>query len=147
MRKHRTKSSKIYNRCSVFSSQWNSTLCGYERGIKKARRWNNLLECRVENVWDWADWQFQSSHCIWKGRSTSLVALVVKNCPANAGDIRDMGWFPGSRRSLGEGHVNPLQYFCLENPTDRGAWQDTVHRVAKSQAWLKRLKHTSTTSL
>ena len=52
-----------------------------------------------------------------------------KNLPANAGDAVS---FPGLGRSLGEGHGNPLQYSCLENPTDRGAWRATVHGVAKS---------------
>ena len=64
---------------------------------------------------------------------TSHVALVVKNLPANAGDIRDAGSIPGSERCPGEGNGNPLQYSCLENPMDRGAWQATVHEVAKSQ--------------
>ena len=49
------------------------------------------------------------------------MALVVKNLPANAGDIRDTGSIPGSERSPGEGNGNPLQYFYLENPMDRGA--------------------------
>ena len=53
--------------------------------------------------------------------------------PANAGDIRDVGLISGSGRSTGGGHGNPLQYFCLENPTDRGVWRVTVHGVAKSQ--------------
>ena len=52
--------------------------------------------------------------------------LVVKNLPANAGDIRDKGWILGSGRSPGEGNGNPLQYSCLENPMDRGAWWATV---------------------
>ena len=65
--------------------------------------------------------------------------LVVQNLPANAGDIRDVGSIPGSGRSLGGGHGNPLQYSCLEHPMDRGAWWATVHRVTKSQTWLKRL--------
>ena len=63
----------------------------------------------------------------------SQVALVVKNPPANAGDIRDVGSIPGSGRSPGEGHDNPLQYSCLENPMDRGASRATVHGDAKSQ--------------
>ena len=50
------------------------------------------------------------------------MALVVKSPPANAGDIRDVGFIPGSGRSPGGGHVKPFQYACLENPTDRGAW-------------------------
>ena len=49
--------------------------------------------------------------------------LVVKNLPANAGDIRDTGSIPASGRSPGGRHGNPLQYYCLENPMDRGAWQ------------------------
>ena len=61
----------------------------------------------------------------------SQVALVVKNLPANAGDAREVGSIPGSGRSPGEGNGNPLQYSCLENPMDRGAWQATVHRVAR----------------
>ena len=63
----------------------------------------------------------------------SLVALVVKNLCANAGDKRDSGSIPGLGRSPGGGHGNPLQYSCLENPMDRGAWWATVHRVTKSQ--------------
>ena len=71
------------------------------------------------------------------------MALVVKNIPANAGDVRDLGSIPGWGRSPGEGHGNRLQYSCLENPMDRGAWQATVHRVAQSQTQLKRLyQHT-----
>ena len=58
--------------------------------------------------------------------------LVVKNAHANTGDVRDMGLIPGLGRSLGGGHGNPLQYSCLENSMDRGAWQATVHRVAQS---------------
>ena len=67
------------------------------------------------------------------GGGASQVALVVKKLPANAGDIRDAGLIPGMGRSLGGGHGNPLQYSCLENPMDRGAWQATVYGVAKSQ--------------
>ena len=57
---------------------------------------------------------------------------MVKNVPANAGDVRDMGSIPGSERSPGRGHDNPLQYSCLENPMDREAWRVTVHGVAES---------------
>ena len=67
------------------------------------------------------------------------VALVVKNPPASAGDVRDRGSIPGSGRSSGEEDDNPFQYSCLENPMDRGAWQPTVHGVIKSQTWLKQL--------
>ena len=63
----------------------------------------------------------------------SQVVLVVKNLPANAGHVRDMGSIPGLGRSPGGRHGNPLQYSCLENPMDRGAWWATVHGVTKSQ--------------
>ena len=63
----------------------------------------------------------------------SQVALVVKNPPASAGDMRDSGWIPGSGRCLGGGDGNPLQYSCLENPLDGGAWWATVHGVAKNR--------------
>ena len=65
------------------------------------------------------------------------MALVVKNLPANVGDIRDAGSVPGLGRSSGEGHGNPLQYPCLEKPMDRGAWWAMVHSVAKSRIQLK----------
>ena len=58
---------------------------------------------------------------------------MIKNLPAIAGDVRDTGSIPWSGRSPGRGHGHPLQYSCLENPMDRGAWWATVHRVAKSQ--------------
>ena len=61
------------------------------------------------------------------------MALGGKNPPVNTGDIRDVGSIPGSGRSPGAGPGNPLQYSCLKNPMDRGAWQAPVHRVAKSQ--------------
>ena len=61
------------------------------------------------------------------------MALGVKNLPANAGDVRDVGLIPGLRRSPGGGHDNPFQYSCLENPKDRGTWQATVHRVTKNE--------------
>ena len=57
---------------------------------------------------------------------------MVKKPPANAGGIREAGSIPGSGRSPGAGHGNPLQCSCLENPMDRGAWRATVHRVIES---------------
>ena len=71
--------------------------------------------------------------------SASQVALVIKNLLANAADISDVGSIPGSGRSPGGEHGNPLQYSCLENPMDRGTWHDMVHRVAKSRTRLKQL--------
>ena len=61
--------------------------------------------------------------------------LVVKNLPVNTGNVRDVG----SGLIPGGGHGNPLQYNCLENPMDRGAWQASVHRVTRSLTQLKRL--------
>ena len=65
------------------------------------------------------------------------MVIVVKNLSASAGDVRDMSLIPGLGRSSGEGHGNPLQYSCLENPVDRGAWQAMVLRGEKSQTQLK----------
>ena len=67
--------------------------------------------------------------CMW----ASQVVLVGKDLPASAGGIRDPGLIPGLGRSPGEGNGNPLQYACLENFMDRGAWQATVHGVAESR--------------
>ena len=61
------------------------------------------------------------------------MALVVKNPPANAGDIRDAVSIPGSGRSPEGGNGNPLHYSYLENPMDRGTWRATVHGVAESR--------------
>ena len=68
---------------------------------------------------------------------------MVKNPPANAGDVRDVGLIPGLGRSPGLGgqHGDPLQHSCLESPVDRGAWWATVHRVAKSQTTTEVTQH------
>ena len=68
-----------------------------------------------------------------------MVALVVKNLPANTGDVREVGLISGLGRSPGEKHGNPVQYSCLENPMDAGAWWATVHGVTKSWTRLNRL--------
>ena len=62
---------------------------------------------------------------------------MVKNLPANVGDIKDVGSISRSRRSPGGGNGNPLHYSCLENPMGRGAWRATVHGITKSQTRLK----------
>ena len=61
------------------------------------------------------------------------MVLVVKNVPARAGNVRDLGLTPGLGRTPGEGNGSPFHYSCPENPMDRGVWQATVPRVAKSQ--------------
>ena len=68
-------------------------------------------------------------HELW----ASQVTLVVKNLPASERDVRDSGSIPGLERSPGRGRDSPLQYSCLENPMDRGAWWATVHGVAQSR--------------
>ena len=71
--------------------------------------------------------------CIW----ASQVALVVRNPPAKAGDLRDLGSIPESGRSPGGWRGNLLQFSCLENPLGRGAWRAIAHRVTKQWRWLK----------
>ena len=65
------------------------------------------------------------------GSVASQVALVLKNPPANARDIGDVGLIPGLGRSPGGGNGNPLQYSCLGSPTEGGSWRATVHGVEK----------------
>ena len=64
---------------------------------------------------------------------------MVKNLPASVGDIRDVGSIPGSGRSPGGGHGNPLQFSCLENPMNRGSWWAMVHSIAENQIRLSDL--------
>ena len=80
--------------------------------------------------------------CVWRliyietmFHRASQEALVVKNPPTNAGDVRYVGSISGSERSPREGHSNPFQYSFLENPMSRGSWQATAHRVAQSWTW------------
>ena len=72
------------------------------------------------------------ANTVYYALKASQLAPVVKNLPANTGDVRDTDSIPGLGRSPGGGHSNPLQYSCLENPMDRGALQAMVHRAAKS---------------
>ena len=74
-----------------------------------------------------------------KEKWASQVALVVKNLPANAGDVKRLGFDLWVGRSPRGGHSTPLQYSFLEYPVDKGAWQATVHGVAESWTWLKQL--------
>ena len=77
----------------------------------------------------------------------SQVALVVKNLPDNVGDVRNAGSIPGSGRFSGGGHGNPLQYSCLDNPINRGAWWAMIQRVAKSWTQLKQFSTHATLML
>ena len=83
-------------------------------------------------------WQHSEDRC--EGKKA---IKVVKNPPANSGDLGDMDLIPGSGRSPGVGNGNPFQYSCLENSMDRGAWQVMVHGVSKS--WTRLRTHTTTT--
>ena len=74
-------------------------------------------------------------------------ARVIKKLPVSAGARRHMGSIPGSGRSPGRGNGNPLQYSCLENSVDRGAWRATVHGVTEGQTRLGDLAHTRATGL
>ena len=99
----------------------------------------------------WLLWAFHAGQVSWSwSLSISFIreydhcrssqgVLLVKNLPANAGDVKEAGLITGSRRSLGGGHDNPLQYSCLNNPVDRGVCWATVHGVTKSPTQLKQL--------
>ena len=96
-----------------------------------------VSQCILVSLWS----TFTLTHR-YMAPSASHVALVVKNLPANAGDVRDSGSISGSGRSPVGRHCSPLQYSCLENPVDRGIWQA---RVQNSQTRLKQLcTHTHT---
>ena len=77
--------------------------------------------------------------CLLYFLQVSQRALVIKNLPANAGDVREVVSVPGLGRSPGGERGNPLQYSCLENPMDRGAWRAPVHSVTQSWTGLKQL--------
>ena len=81
----------------------------------------------------WSGLQCPPPGDLQESKRASQVVLVVKNLPANAGDVRDVGLIPGLGRSPEGGHCNPLQYSCLENPNDREAWEATVHSVTQSR--------------
>ena len=105
------------------------------------RDWILMAELEQNKIWI-SKWNL-SNTLIWLTCWYSYMffqnrisALVVKNLPAKAGDARDTGLIPGLGRSSGVGNGNPLQYSCLENSVDRGAWQAIVHRVTKRQTWL-----------
>ena len=95
--------------------------------IYKAQRYKGICMC----VYTHAHTHMHTH--IW----ASEVALVMKNPPADAGDVRDAGLAAGSGRSPGGGHGNPLQYSCPENPMDRGAWRTAVHSIAQTWTRLK----------
>ena len=101
-----------------------------------SHRWDpcwKLLNIFRTLISSWVKRELQQLfHRATKRNRASLVAQLVKTPPANAGDV---GLIPGSGRSPGEGNGNPLQYSCLENPIDRGAWQATAHGIAVRYDW------------
>ena len=108
-----------------------STLAWKIPWIEEPGRLQSMVSQRVGH-----NWATSVSVSVVENLGASQVALVVRNLPAN-GDLRDVGSIPGSGRSPGGGHGNPLKYSCLENPMDRGVWWATVHGVTRSQRWLK----------
>ena len=122
---------------SRFSSKFNDSLLAFELP--------HNLKGTSPTIWRWHKhstyWLAVNQYGLDKfegifttSMSTSLVSQAVKVSAYNAGDV---GSIPGWRRSPGEGNGNPLQYSCLENPMDRGAWQTTVHWITMSQTQLK----------
>ena len=86
-----------------------------------------IFKILIPAVWGW-------EKCPNSLRTTHIPdGSLIKNLPTNAGDAGDSSLIPGLGRSPGGGNGNPLQYSCLENPIERGAWQATVHKVARSQ--------------
>ena len=134
----KTKTAQMVKNPPAMWETWVQFL-GWEDPLAKGKAtYSSILVLRVP----WAvqsmgsqrvgqDWVTFTSLPRRQGRA-SQVALAVKNSPANAGDVRDIGSIPGSGRSPEGGNVNPLQYSCLENPMDRGAWWPTVHGITKS---------------
>jgi len=100
----------------------------------------SLVGCRLWGRTEWDTTEATEHARLHTSRERAAqVALVVKNPPANAGDIRVADLIPESGRSTGGGHSNPVQYSCLENPMDRGAWWTMVHGVTKRRTQLKQL--------
>ena len=108
---------KVYLVFLPGESPWQRSLVGYSPWGCKESYTTQWLSTTQHRVYTWA----------------SEMALVVKNLPASAGDLRDAGSIPRSGRSPGEGNGNPLQQSCLENSMDGGAWWATVHGVTKSR--------------
>ena len=119
---------------------WQATVHGVARSQTWLKQLNTAYRCPQQNSGSltWfllflppykASWYFRMDICL-------LGGLDGKESACSAGDL---GLIPGSERSPGEGNSNPLQYSCQNNPVNKGAWWVTVHRVVKSQTWLKQL--------
>ena len=137
----RTVFSMVYGRNLVLSFK-QTIYRGHSTSRYGASIWSSPIKQNDDHIWN--PGSFQSLRQSRSSRQkikvsvipvywASMVAQMVKNLPANAGDP---GSIPGPGRSSGEGNRYPFQYSCLKNSMDRGAWQATVHGVAKSQTWL-----------
>ena len=122
--------------------QWHSSPKAFNIPLNK-RSWLRKQHCSFQT-----GWSARVPHiiiysdiflCMYIYKWASQAALVVKKPRVNAGDLRDSGSTPGSRKSLAGRYGNPLQSSCPENPMDRGAWRTTVHRVKKSRMQLNQL--------
>ena len=132
-----------YSSCFVLSVCLTTTLRPGNGTFVLPCFWGSL-HCKVKRSWMFLTSLFQDlvlgKLVGWQAEQRApQVTLVVTNLPVNAGDIRDEGWILGPGRSPGRGHGNLLQYSCLENLMERGAWQATVHGVTKSWTLLKQL--------
>ena len=138
--------------CSPWGQSWTQLshwtelnwpcICEFISGLSIVFHWSVfiLIPCWLPQlcnmVWNKA-WRPYCSYCIFHTPWASQVVLVVKNLPANEGDVRETSSIPGLGRSPGGQGGNSLQYSCLENPRDKGVWRATVHGVAQCQTWLK----------
>ena len=120
---------KVHNKCNTFESSPNHPLPPVEKlfSVETVLGAKNVGDCAVK---DYFSNSRLSKPCTFQRHFTSKVAL--KNQTANAGELRDPGYIRVLGRSSGGGHGDPLPYSCLENLMDGGAWQTTVHGVAKS---------------
>ena len=110
---------------------WVLTLCQILLYVLKTLTHLTFIYSSINTYWAFAFIRHRSG--------TSQVVLAVKNSPANAGDIRDLGLIPELGGSPGGRNGNPLQYSSIESPVDRGPWWATVYRVAKSWTRVKGL--------
>ena len=115
-------------------------ILGVERSPERGHG-NPLQYSCLENAMYWGDWQAMvhsiAKSQIWLKWLSTWILPGDLGGEESAYNVGDMGLIPGSGKSPGEGNVNPLQYFWLGNPTERGAWQATVHGVAKSRTQLR----------